>query len=214
MTISEVIDGFREGAEENTERNAYADELFQEAVRIGMELNTQYHTPEEIREIMGRLMGKKVDDSFRMFPPFYTDFGKNITIGKDVFINSGCHFQDQGGIRIGDGVLIGHNVVLATINHDLNPKENRKNHYAPITIGAHVWIGSNSTILPGVTLGNYAVVAAGAVVTQDVPPLTVVGGVPAKVLKVISEEAPQGGTPMSKEHEQITERKVRYETAV
>lgn len=197
MTIKEVIDGFREGVGENVERNAYANELFQEAVRIGMELNMQYHTPEEIREIMGRLIGKKVDASFRMFPPFYTDFGKNITIGKDVFINSGCHFQDQGGIQIGDGALIGHNVVLATINHDLNPEENRKNHYAPITIGAHVWIGSNATILPGVTLGDWAVVAAGAVVTQDVPPRTVVGGVPAKVLKVIPEE-----------------RTVRYEAAV
>jgi len=188
VTIKDVIDGFREGVEENVERNAYADKLFQEAVRIGMELNMQYHTPEEIREIMGRLTGKKVDDSFRMFPPFYTDFGKNITIGKDVFINSGCHFQDQGGIRIGDGTLIGHNVVLATINHDLAPEENRKNHYAPITIGAHVWIGSNATVLPGVTLGDWSVVAAGAVVTQDVPPRTVVGGVPAKVLKVIPEE--------------------------
>lgn len=153
-----------------------------------MELNTKYHTPEELREIMGRLTGKQIDRSFRMFPPFYTDFGKNITIGKDVFINSGCHFQDQGGIEIGDGALIGHNVVLATINHDLNPKENRKNHYAAIKIGAHVWIGSNATVLPGVTIGDYAVVAAGAVVTRDVPAMTVVGGVPARVLKTIQEE--------------------------
>ena len=188
MTVKGVIGGFREGAEKNAERDAYANELFQEAVRIGMELNTKYHTPEELREIMGRLTGKKVDDTFRMFPPFYTDFGKNITIGKDVFINSGCHFQDQGGIEIGDGVLIGHNVVLATINHDLNPKENRKNHYAPIKISAHVWIGSNATVLPGVTIGDYAVVAAGAVVTREVPAMTVVGGVPARVLKTIQEE--------------------------
>ncbi len=188
MTVKDVIGGFREGAEKNAERDAYANELFQEAVRIGMELNTKYHTPEELREIMGRLIGKQVDRSFRMFPPFYTDFGKNITIGKDVFINSGCHFQDQGGIEIGDGALIGHNVVLATINHDLNPKENRRNHYAPIRIGAHVWIGSNATILPGVTLGDYAVVAAGAVVTRNVPAMTVVGGAPAKVLKVVQEE--------------------------
>ena len=188
MTVKDVIGGFREGTEKNAERDAYANELFQEAVRIGMELNTKYHTPEELREIMGRLIGKQVDRSFRMFPPFYTDFGKNITIGKDVFINSGCHFQDQGGIEIGDGALIGHNVVLATINHDLNPKGNRKNHYAPIRIGAHVWIGSNATILPGVTIGDWAVVAAGAVVIQDVPAMTVVGGVPAKVLKVIQEE--------------------------
>ncbi|WP_277935442.1 DapH/DapD/GlmU-related protein [Parablautia muri] len=188
MTVKEVIDGFREGVEENAERDAYANELFQEAVRIGMELNTKYHTLEELRELMGRLIGKKVDGSFRMFPPFYTDFGKNITIGKDVFINSGCHFQDQGGIEIGDGALIGHNVVLATINHDLSPKENRKNHYAPIKIGAHVWIGSNATILPGVTIGDWAVVAAGAVVRGNVPAMTIVGGVPAKVLKVIQEE--------------------------
>ncbi len=188
MTVKDVIGGFREGAEKNAERDAYANELFQEAVRIGMELNTKYHTPEELREIMGRLIGKQVDRSFRMFPPFYTDFGKNITIGKDVFINSGCHFQDQGGIEIGDGALIGHNVVMATINHDLNPKENRKNHYAAIKIGAHVWIGSNATVLPGVTIGDYAVVAAGAVVTRDVPAMTVVGGVPARVLKTIQEE--------------------------
>ncbi|WP_418746704.1 DapH/DapD/GlmU-related protein [Frisingicoccus sp.] len=188
MTIKEVIGGFRGDAEDNAERDAYANELFQEAVRIGMELNTKYHTPEELREIMSRLIGKRVDSSFRMFPPFYTDFGKNITIGKDVFINSGCHFQDQGGIEIGDGALIGHNVVLATINHDLNPKENRKNHYAPIKIGAHVWIGSNATILSGVTIGDYAVIAAGAVVTRDVPAMTIVGGVPAKVLKVVQEE--------------------------
>ena len=188
MMVKDVIGGFREGTEKNAERDAYANELFQEAVRIGMELNTKYHTPEELREIMGRLIGKQVDRSFRMFPPFYTDFGKNITIGKDVFINSGCHFQDQGGIEIGDGALIGHNVVLATINHDLNPKENRKNHYAAIKIGAHVWIGSNATILPGVTIGDYAVVAAGAVVTREVPAMTVVGGVPARVLKTIQEE--------------------------
>lgn len=188
MTIKEVIGGFRGDAEDNAERDAYANELFQEAVRIGMELNTKYHTPEELREIMSKLIGKRVDSSFRMFPPFYTDFGKNITIGKDVFINSGCHFQDQGGIEIGDGALIGHNVVLATINHDLNPKENRKNHYAPIKIGAHVWIGSNATILSGVTIGDYAVIAAGAVVTRDVPAMTIVGGVPAKVLKVAQEE--------------------------
>ncbi len=202
MTVKEVIDGFREDAREDARRSTYADELFQEAVRIGMELNMQYHTPEEIREIMGKLTGKKIDDSFRLFPPFYTDFGKNITIGKDVFINSGCHFQDQGGIKVGDGTLIGHNVVLATINHDLDPKENRKNHYVPITIGTHVWIGSNATILPRVTLGDWAVVAAGAVVTQDVPPGAVVGGVPAKILKVIPEKSLQERTAMSKEHGQ------------
>lgn len=191
LSLEDILIEFQgeEGtAAQNPEWRKFFNDVCQDAIRIGMELNNQYHTPEELREIMGRLTGKKIDDTFRLFPPFYTDFGKNITIGKDVFINSGCHFQDQGGIEIGDGALIGHNVVLATINHDLNPKEGRKNHYAPIKIGAHVWIGSNATILPGVTLGDYAVVAAGAVVTRDVPAMTVVGGVPAKVLKVVTEE--------------------------
>ena len=185
MTVQDVIDSFCEGAEKKLEDGEFAKNLFQDAIRITMELNNKYHNPEEIREIMAELTGKKIDDTFRMFPPFYTDFGKNITIGKNVFINSGCHFQDQGGIEIGDGCLIGHNVVLATINHDLYPENNRINHYAPIKLGKSVWVGSNSTILPGVTVGDWAVVAAGAVVTRDVPPLTIVGGVPAKVIRTI-----------------------------
>lgn len=185
MTAEEVIKCFNEKVGANEEKQLTASELFQEAIKITMEINTQYHTPEELREIIGRLIGKKVDDTFRLFPPFYTDFGKNITIGKDVFINSGCHFQDQGGIEIGNGVLIGHNVVLATINHDLAPSQNRKNHYAPIKIGNNVWIGSNATVLPGVTIGEWSVVAAGAVVSKDVPAYTVAGGVPAKIIKII-----------------------------
>lgn len=185
ITISDVISGFCDNSRKNPARSAYAEQLFQEAIRIGMKLNTKYHTPEEIRKMIAQLTGKPVDDKFRLFPPFYTDFGKNITFGKDVFLNSGCHFQDQGGITIGDGCLIGHNVVLVTINHDLMPENNRKNHYAPIHIENHVWIGSNATVLPGVTIGDWAVVAAGAVVTKDVPERTVVGGVPAKVIKTI-----------------------------
>ena len=185
MTVQDVIDSFRECAEKRLENEEFAKKLFQDAIRVTMDLNNQYHTPEEIREIMTKLTGKKIDDTFRMFPPFYTDFGKNITIGKNVFINSGCHFQDQGGIEIGDGCLIGHNVVLATINHDLYPENNRINHYAPIKLGKSVWVGSNATILSGVTVGDWAVVAAGAVVTRDVPPFTIVGGVPAKVIRVI-----------------------------
>ncbi|MCD8357963.1 MAG: sugar O-acetyltransferase [Oscillospiraceae bacterium] len=187
MTVEDVIAGYRAERDDDAECNAYAETLYQEAIRIGVELNAQYHTPEEIREIMRRLTGRQIDDSFRLFPPFYTDFGKNIHIGKDVFINSGCHFQDQGGIEIGDGALIGHNVVLATVNHDLNPAQNRKLHYAPSQIGAHVWIGSNATVLSGVTIGAWSVVAAGAVVTRDVPPYTVVGGVPAKIIRQITE---------------------------
>lgn len=183
MTVDDVIKGFFDDSQNTPDIREYANTLFQEAIRIGVEMNTHYHTPEELREIMSRLTGKKVDDTFRLFPPFYTDFGKNITIGKDVFINSGCHFQDQGGIEIGDGALIGHSVVLATINHAIAPSEKRKNYYAPIKIGNNVWIGSNATILPGVTIGEWAVVAAGSVVTKDVAPYTIVGGIPARVIK-------------------------------
>ena len=188
LTVEEVIKCFNNDINADEEKKLSSCELFQEAIKITMEMNSQYHTPEELRKIMSRLIGKKVYDTFRLFPPFYTDFGKNITIGRDVFINSGCHFQDQGGIVIGDGSMIGHNVVLATINHDLCPMENRKNHYAPIKIGNHVWIGSNAIILPGVSIGEWAVVAAGAVVTKDIPPLTVAGGVPAKVIKDIPKQ--------------------------
>lgn len=188
ITLEEALKCFCEDADPEAEKRLTGCDLFQEAVKITMEINTRYHTPEELRGLMSQLTGKKVDDTFRMFPPFTADFGKNITIGKNVFFNSGCRFQDQGGIVIGDGVLIGHNVVIATINHGLNPKEERKNHYAPVVIGNHAWIGSNATILPGVTVGEWAVVAAGAVVTKDVDSYTVVGGVPAKVIKHIARE--------------------------
>lgn len=188
VSIEDVINGYRSDAPVDLERDAYAEELYQEAIKIGIEMNTKYHSEEELREIMSYLIGKKVDETFRIFPPFYTDFGKNITLGKNVFINSGTHFQDQGEIVIGDGVFIGHNVVLATINHDLFPKNKRKNHYVPIVLKNNVWIGSNATITSGVTIGEWSVVAAGAVVTKDVPPYTVVGGVPARVLKSIDKE--------------------------
>lgn len=159
--------------------------LSQEAMKITAQLNNAYHESEEIRALMSMLIGKAVDESFCMFPPFYTDCGKNIQIGKNVFINSGCRFQDQGGVEIGDGTLIGHNAVLATLNHDINPENRSSMIPAPIKIGKNVWIGANATILPGVTIGDGAIVAAGAVVTKDVPQNVIVGGVPAKVIKAI-----------------------------
>ncbi|KAB2331371.1 sugar O-acetyltransferase [Bacillus mesophilum] len=179
-----------EEVEGNSEIHQMMHKVSQEALKVTAELNGRYHTPQEIQELFSVLIGKKVDESFAMFPPFYTDCGKNIHVGKNVFINSGCCFQDQGKIKIGDGVLIGHNVVLATLNHDINPKKRSNLHPAPISIGNDVWVGSNATILPGVTIGDGAIIAAGAVITKDVPPLVIVGGVPAKVLKKIesSEE--------------------------
>ena len=162
--------------------------LSQEALQRTAELNGAYHTPEEVRRIFSALTGRPVDDTFMLFPPFHTDCGKNIAVGKNIFINSGCKFQDQGGIVIGDGALIGHNVVLATLNHSLAVRDRQDLIPGPIRIGKNAWIGSNVTILPGVTVGDGAVVAAGAVVTKDVPAYTVAGGVPARVLRPLTEE--------------------------
>lgn len=155
--------------------------------RIQFDLNCNYHTPEEIRELFGEIIGQKMDDDFALFPPFYTDFGRNTHIGKKVFINSCCHFQDQGGIFIGDGCLIGHCVVMATLNHDPEPSRRQNLRHKPIRIGNGVWIGANATITAGVTIGDNAIIAAGAVVTKDVPANMVAGGVPAKIIKSIYE---------------------------
>ena len=174
--------------ENGSEPHLFMHRASQEALRLTAEINGSYHTPEELRVLFARLTGQPVDESFSLFPPFYTDCGKNIHIGKHVFINMGCKFQDQGGIFIGDGVLIGHNVVLATLNHAMQPERRSDMLPAPIHIGKRVWIGSNATVLPGVTIGDGAVVAAGAVGTRDVPANTVVGGVPAKVIRHIHEE--------------------------
>ena len=163
--------------------------LSNDAMKITYIMNNSYHSPEETRELFSKLIGKNVDDSFRIFPPFYTDCGKNISIGKNVFINSGCHFQDQGGIILGDGVLIGHNVTLATLNHGFSPEDRGTLYPAPIRLGKNVWIGSNSVIVPGVTIGNNAIVAAGSVVNKDILPNMIVGGNPARDIKKISDSS-------------------------
>ncbi|WP_104111801.1 DapH/DapD/GlmU-related protein [Arthrobacter sp. N199823] len=152
----------------------------QEALRITAELNGQYHSPDEVRSLMSEVTGSQVPQSFTLFPPFSADFGKNIRFGENVFLNSGCRFQDQGGIDIGAGSLIGHNAVITTLNHDMLPSRRADMHPARVVIGEGVWFGANVTVLPGVSIGDGAVVGAGAVVTKDVPAGAVVVGVPAK----------------------------------
>jgi len=185
VNLFELIEHFKNGksVKSGTEAHELLIKYSHEAMRVTYELNASYHSADQILELMSRLTGKTIDASFTLFPPFYTDFGKNISIGKNVFINSCCCFQDQGGISIGDGVLIGHRVVLATINHGLLPEERQCNYPAPIVIGKNVWIGSGSIVLPGITIGENAVVAAGSVVSRDVEPGTVVAGVPARFIK-------------------------------
>ena len=167
--------------------HAVMHDVSQEALRITGELNGGYQEPARVRHLLSQLTGKPIAESVTVFPPFYSDFGKNITLGQRIFINAGCKLQDQGGVIIGDDCLIGHNVVMATLNHDLNPSKRADMHPAPIVIGRNVWVGSNATILPGVTIGDNAVVAAAAVVTKDVPANAVVVGSPARVVRVIPD---------------------------
>ena len=157
----------------------------QEALKITAELNGAYHTPTEVRRLMSELTASEIDETFGLFPPFYTDCGKNIKIGKRVFINAGCQFQDQGGITIGDDVLIGPQTIIATLNHDPDPDKRGGMFAKPVVIGDKVWLGARVTVCPGVTIGEGAIVGAGAVVTKDVPPRTVVAGVPAKLIKSV-----------------------------
>lgn len=156
--------------------------------QITAKINGEYHSDDEIRELMSELIRQPLDPGFRMFPPFASDFGANIHIGQGVFINSGAKFQDQGGIYIGDRCLLGHNLVITTLNHDMNPELRHITHPAPVRLGKRVWAGANVTILPGVSVGDYAVLAAGAVVTKDVPAYAVVAGVPAKIIKMLDGE--------------------------
>lgn len=186
MTLSEFLEIVKARRPLDTpEIHQLMDDMSNEARRITFRLNAAYHTPAEVRSILSELFGYQVPRTLRVFPPFYTDFGRNIHVGEGVFINACCHFQDHGGVTLGDGCQIGHNVVFATLNHGLAPQERASTRPAPITLGRNVWVGSNATILQGVTVGDNAVVAAGAVVTKDVSAGTVVGGVPAKFIKSI-----------------------------
>lgn len=151
-------------------------------------LNTAYHTPDKVRCLLSELFDCEIPRSLKVFLPLYADFGKNITVGDNVFINACCHFQDYGRVTIGDGCQIGHNVVFATLSHGLSPEERKSTYPASIVLGRNVWVGSNATILQGVTIGDNAVVAAGAVVTKDVAANTVVGGVPARFIKNINDK--------------------------
>ena len=156
-----------------------------DTMKLAYELNTGYHSPEEVRDYLSQIIGRKVDESVTLLPPFYVDFGKNIRIGKRCWIQQGCTFFDRGGITIGNDVFIAPKVNLITINHDSDPENRSATYGRPIVIEDKVWIGINSTILPGVTVGYGSIVGANSVVTQDVSPYTVVGGNPAKFIKEI-----------------------------
>jgi acetyltransferase-like isoleucine patch superfamily enzyme len=164
----------------------------QDALRVLAELNTGYRTPHEVRDLLARLTGRAVDESVTVFPPFYSEFGKNLTLGKDVFVNIGCTFQDTGGITIGDGTLIGHGSTLTTLNHGVDPDRRADMIPAPIVIGRKVWLGAAVTVVPGVTIGDGAIVGGGAVVTRDVPANAIVAGVPARLIRMTGFDGSHG----------------------
>lgn len=159
-------------------------EIVSQTIALSAKLSTATKT-DEIRTILSDIMGQPIDVSTTIFIPFLTNFGKHTRIGKNVFINHGCSFLDLGGIIIEDDVLIGPQVKLITENHPVEPADRKMLELGAVQIKRNAWIGAGATILPGVTVGENSIVAAGAVVTKDVPDNTIVGGVPAKWIKNI-----------------------------
>lgn len=154
-----------------------------DTIQLVQEMNTRVLDCNEVREYIARITDTEKNDTLNLLPPFYTDFGKNIRIGKNVFINNCCTFMDRGGITIGDNAFIGPQARLITENHGLAPDERRTMTNKSIVLENNVWIGAGATVLPGVTIGENSVVGAGSVVTKDVPKNTVVAGNPAKKIK-------------------------------
>lgn len=188
--MNDIIVRMRSG-ERITETDADFPGLCEEVEKTRQlvgELNTGYHSPDEVRALLERIWGQPLDNSVRMFPPFYTAFGKTTRVGKNVFINFGCTFLDQGGITIEDGVFIGPEAKILTEGHPEQPEIRHTLQTKPVVIRRKAWIGAGAMILPGVTVGENAIVAAGAVVTKDVPDNAIVAGVPATVLRTIKTD--------------------------
>jgi acetyltransferase-like isoleucine patch superfamily enzyme len=191
MELQDFLDHVDSGApiEGGSPQHRFMVDAAQEAFRTTAEINTGHCSPDEVRALMSQLTGRSVDASVTVFPPFHTEFGKNLRLGKSVFINIGCRFQDTGGITIGDGTLIGHGSTLTTLNHRVDPARRADMLPSPIVIGRNVWLGAGVTVVPGVTIGDGAIVGAGAVVTKDVAPDTIVAGVPARVVRATGFES-------------------------
>ena len=185
--MNDIIERMRSG-KRITETDADFPRLCEEVEntrRLVGELNTGCHSPDEVRALLERIWGQPLDTSVRMFPPFYTAFGKTTRVGKEVFINFGCTFLDQGGITIEDGVFIGPEAKILSEGHPEQPALRHTLQTEPVVIRRKAWIGAGAIILPGVTVGENAIIAAGAIVTKDVPDNTIAAGVPAKILRNI-----------------------------
>ena len=168
-----------------------SDDLYTDVqctMRLAAEMNTGYHTEAEVRDYMRQITGSEIDETLRIFTPFHINYGKKTTFGRDCFVNFGCTFLALGGITIEDDVFIGPHCVLATEYHPEEPTTRHSLLTKPIVVKRNAWLGANVTVLAGVTIGENAIVAAGSVVTKDVPDNMVVAGSPAKVIREIKKE--------------------------
>ncbi|MGL4572855.1 MAG: DapH/DapD/GlmU-related protein [Clostridium sp.] len=177
---------------EKREYIPYEDAIFTEinlvldrTLKLITELNGVYRNSEEVRYILEKITCNKIHESVQILTPFNTDFGANIKLGKDIFINKLCMFVDLGGIELEDKVLIGPEVKILSVNHPINPENRRGVILKGVKVRRNAWIGAGATICPGVTIGENSVIGAGAVVTKDVPDNCVYAGVPAKFIKSI-----------------------------
>ena len=170
----------------------YAD--VQRTMRLCAEMNTGYHTEAEVRGYLSQITGTDVDDTVRVFPPFNINYGLTTRFGRDSFVNFGCTFLALGGITIEEGAFIGPHCVLATEYHPEEPAKRHSLLTKPIVIGRNAWLGADVKVLAGVTIGENAIVAAGSVVTKDVPPDTVVAGSPARIIRPIRRDEQEAAT--------------------
>ena len=167
-----------------------SDDLYTDVqctMRLAAEMNSGYHTEAEVRDYMRQITGSEIDETLRIFTPFHINYGKKTTFGRDCFVNFGCTFLALGGITIEDDVFIGPQCVLATEYHPENPENRHSLLTKPIVVKRNAWLGANVTVLAGVTIGENAIVAAGSVVTKDVPDNMVVAGSPARVIREIKK---------------------------
>ena len=155
------------------------------AIKLSPALNNAEDT-EQIRLFLSEIIGSEIDSSTTIFVPFHTNFGRHIRIGKNVFINHACTFLDLGGITIEDHVQVGPKVNIITENHPVDPSQRNMLNLKSVLVKRNAWIGAAATILPGVTIGENAIIAAGAVVHKDVDANTIVGGIPARIIKTIN----------------------------
>lgn len=164
-----------------TEINA----VLEETLKLTTDLNSGYKVPEEVRKILSEITGNEIDNSVQVLTPFNTDFGRNIKIGKEVFINKCCMFVDLGGITLEDNVLVGPEVKILSVNHPIDPQNRRGVIIKRVKVKRNAWIGAGAIVCPGVTIGENSVIGAGSVVTKDVPDNCVYAGVPAKFIRNI-----------------------------